>query len=265
MVIRTASGSAGPRMCPDLQLWRRRAARSVIGGGCQPARLRAGVGSQRAGSRGSSRPSAGAPGHGHGSADRQPVVSGRVVAPRMPSMPATMNSARFVGRDAAFVRLAPALEAASDGDATTVLLDGPGGVGVTRFVDELGPPGRRSRRGVRGRPRPRLPARLRRAVRADHPRPSAGVPGRRRRRARRASSGRRPRTSSGCSPRSSAGSRAAGACRSARPRRRSSAARAGSSRASSAWSAGWPSGVRSCSSSRISTTPMPAAGPSCRS
>jgi len=48
-----------------------------------------------------------------------------------------MNSARFVGRDAAFVRLAPSLETAADGDATTVLLDGPGGVGVTRFVDEL--------------------------------------------------------------------------------------------------------------------------------
>jgi len=56
----------------------------------------------------------------------------------MPVMPATMNSARFVGRDAAFVRLASALEAASDGEATTVLLDGPGGVGVSRFVAELG-------------------------------------------------------------------------------------------------------------------------------
>ena len=55
----------------------------------------------------------------------------------MPTMPATMNSARFVGRDAAFIRLAPALEAASDGEAVTVLLEGPGGVGVTRFVDEL--------------------------------------------------------------------------------------------------------------------------------
>jgi DNA-binding CsgD family transcriptional regulator/tetratricopeptide (TPR) repeat protein len=53
-------------------------------------------------------------------------------------MPATMNYARFVGRDAAFVRLAPALEAASDGVATTVLLEGPGGVGVSRFVTELG-------------------------------------------------------------------------------------------------------------------------------
>ncbi len=55
----------------------------------------------------------------------------------MPVMPATMNSARFVGRDAAFVRLALALEAASDGEATTVLLDGPGGVGVSRLVAEL--------------------------------------------------------------------------------------------------------------------------------
>ena len=56
----------------------------------------------------------------------------------MPTMPATMSSARFVGRDAAFIRLAPALEAAADGEARTVLLDGPGGVGVTRFIDELG-------------------------------------------------------------------------------------------------------------------------------
>ncbi len=55
----------------------------------------------------------------------------------MPPMPSTKESARFVGRDAAFVRLAPALETASDGDATTVLLEGLGGVGVTRFVDEL--------------------------------------------------------------------------------------------------------------------------------
>jgi DNA-binding CsgD family transcriptional regulator/tetratricopeptide (TPR) repeat protein len=56
----------------------------------------------------------------------------------MPDMPATMNNARFVGRDAAFVRLAPALEAASDGVATTILLEGLGGVGVSRFVAELG-------------------------------------------------------------------------------------------------------------------------------
>jgi DNA-binding CsgD family transcriptional regulator/tetratricopeptide (TPR) repeat protein len=55
----------------------------------------------------------------------------------MRGMPATNNSARFVGRDAAFVRLAPALEQAAVGEATTVLLEGPAGVGVTRFLNEL--------------------------------------------------------------------------------------------------------------------------------
>ena len=53
-------------------------------------------------------------------------------------MPATMTSARFVGRDAAFVRLAPALETTSSGEATTALIEGPGGVGVSRLVSELG-------------------------------------------------------------------------------------------------------------------------------
>lgn len=48
-----------------------------------------------------------------------------------------MGSARFVGRDAAFIRLAPALEAAAGGDATAVLIEGPGGVGVSRFVTEV--------------------------------------------------------------------------------------------------------------------------------
>ncbi|HET7473831.1 MAG TPA: LuxR C-terminal-related transcriptional regulator [Candidatus Limnocylindrales bacterium] len=52
-------------------------------------------------------------------------------------MPATRNGARFVGRDAAFVRLAPALEQAAVGEATTALVDGPAGVGVSRFVAEL--------------------------------------------------------------------------------------------------------------------------------
>ena len=52
-------------------------------------------------------------------------------------MPATRDGARFVGRDAAFIRLAPALEAAAGGESTAVLLDGPGGVGVTRFLDEV--------------------------------------------------------------------------------------------------------------------------------
>src|SRR5262245_60373629 len=53
-------------------------------------------------------------------------------------MPATMDGARFVGRDAAFIRLAPALEAAAGGQSTAVLLEGPGGVGVSRFVAEVG-------------------------------------------------------------------------------------------------------------------------------
>ncbi len=55
----------------------------------------------------------------------------------MATMPATMDGARFVGRDAAFIRLAPALEAAAGGESTAVLLEGPGGVGVTRFVGEV--------------------------------------------------------------------------------------------------------------------------------
>ena len=51
-------------------------------------------------------------------------------------MPASMSSARFVGRDAAFARLAPSLEEAAAGDATTVLVHGAGGIGVTRFIVE---------------------------------------------------------------------------------------------------------------------------------
>jgi len=47
-----------------------------------------------------------------------------------------MSSVRFVGRDAAFARLAPSLEEAAAGDATTVLVHGAGGIGVSRFVDE---------------------------------------------------------------------------------------------------------------------------------
>src|SRR5262245_10316428 len=55
----------------------------------------------------------------------------------MAGTPATRDSARFVGRDAAFIKLAPALEAAAGGETTAVLVDGPGGVGVTRFVTEV--------------------------------------------------------------------------------------------------------------------------------
>ncbi len=56
----------------------------------------------------------------------------------MLGMSATRHSARFVGREAAFVRLAPSIEAAAAGEATTVLIDGLGGVGVSRFLDEVG-------------------------------------------------------------------------------------------------------------------------------
>jgi DNA-binding CsgD family transcriptional regulator/tetratricopeptide (TPR) repeat protein len=51
-------------------------------------------------------------------------------------MTAGFTSARFVGRESAFTRLAPALEAATAGVSTTVLIDGTGGVGVSRFLTE---------------------------------------------------------------------------------------------------------------------------------
>jgi DNA-binding CsgD family transcriptional regulator/tetratricopeptide (TPR) repeat protein len=51
-------------------------------------------------------------------------------------MPASYTSARFVGREEAFGRLAAALDDAAHGRARTMLLDGTAGVGVTRFLDE---------------------------------------------------------------------------------------------------------------------------------
>ena len=54
----------------------------------------------------------------------------------MARMPAGFTSARFVGRESAFARLAPALEAATAGISTTVLVEGSGGVGVSRFLTE---------------------------------------------------------------------------------------------------------------------------------
>ena len=51
-------------------------------------------------------------------------------------MTAGFTSERFVGRDSAFARLAPALEAAIGGTSTTVLVEGEAGVGVSRFVAE---------------------------------------------------------------------------------------------------------------------------------
>src|SRR5688572_14229514 len=51
-------------------------------------------------------------------------------------MPGRYTSARFVGRDEAFARLASALDDAAQGRARSVLIGGSAGVGVTRLVDE---------------------------------------------------------------------------------------------------------------------------------
>jgi DNA-binding CsgD family transcriptional regulator/tetratricopeptide (TPR) repeat protein len=51
-------------------------------------------------------------------------------------MPAGFTSAKFVGRESAFVRIAPALEATAAGVPTTVLLEGTGGIGASRFLTE---------------------------------------------------------------------------------------------------------------------------------
>ena len=53
-------------------------------------------------------------------------------------MAARITSARFVGRDAAFARLATVLDGAAAGRAESVLVSGSGGVGVSRFLDEAG-------------------------------------------------------------------------------------------------------------------------------
>jgi DNA-binding CsgD family transcriptional regulator/tetratricopeptide (TPR) repeat protein len=54
----------------------------------------------------------------------------------MAGMPATYTSARFVGREDAFVRLAGALEDAAAGRARATLLGAPAGMGTSRFLDE---------------------------------------------------------------------------------------------------------------------------------
>jgi DNA-binding CsgD family transcriptional regulator/tetratricopeptide (TPR) repeat protein len=51
-------------------------------------------------------------------------------------MPAGFTSAKFVGRESAFARLAPALEATAAGLPTTILVEGTGGIGVSRFLTE---------------------------------------------------------------------------------------------------------------------------------
>ena len=54
----------------------------------------------------------------------------------MGSMAATYTSARFVGREDAFARLATVLRSASAGASGTLLVDGTAGVGTSRFIDE---------------------------------------------------------------------------------------------------------------------------------
>src|SRR5881397_3121010 len=62
------------------------------------------------------------------------------VAPRplctMPRMAPTYTSARFVGREDAFERLASVLQSAATGAAGALFIDGTAGVGSTRFIDE---------------------------------------------------------------------------------------------------------------------------------
>jgi DNA-binding CsgD family transcriptional regulator/tetratricopeptide (TPR) repeat protein len=54
----------------------------------------------------------------------------------MAGMPARYTSARFVGRDDAFTRLASVLQGATAGESGALLIGGTAGVGATRFVDE---------------------------------------------------------------------------------------------------------------------------------
>ena len=51
-------------------------------------------------------------------------------------MPVSYTSARFVGREEAFARLAERLDDASHGMTRTMLIGGTAGVGITRFLDE---------------------------------------------------------------------------------------------------------------------------------
>jgi DNA-binding CsgD family transcriptional regulator/tetratricopeptide (TPR) repeat protein len=51
-------------------------------------------------------------------------------------MPGRYTSPRFVGREDAFARLATVLDDATNGHARTMLLSGPAGIGVSRFLDE---------------------------------------------------------------------------------------------------------------------------------
>ncbi len=51
-------------------------------------------------------------------------------------MPGRYTSARYVGREGAFARLAAVLDDATGGRARAMLISGPAGVGISRFLDE---------------------------------------------------------------------------------------------------------------------------------
>ena len=54
----------------------------------------------------------------------------------MPAMPARYTSARFVGREDAFAKLATVIRSSAAGESATLLIDGTAGVGTSRFIDE---------------------------------------------------------------------------------------------------------------------------------
>ena len=167
-------------------------------------------------------------------------------------MSAGFTSARFIGRERELVRIADALEAAADGRASTLLIAGSGGLGVGR-------PSTRPSGGsgcYPNRSSSLVAARVRDAAATPSGRSSGAWIG---------SSpdsptlispvwrGPGPRSSPGSCPRSANGSPAWGSCRRDRRSPNPSDARPGCSNRSSGWSRGWPSGPRSCSSSRISS------------
>ena len=51
-------------------------------------------------------------------------------------MPARYTSARFVGREDAFAKLATVIRSSAAGESATLLIDGTAGVGTSRFIDE---------------------------------------------------------------------------------------------------------------------------------
>ena len=111
----------------------------------------------------------------------------------MAAMPARYVSARYVGREDAFGRLAAVLDDAAHGRARAMLVSGPAGVGISRFFDEATARIGRAERADDGPPRRRHAGRHGRAVRtagAGHRAGARGASGRRARRGARPGGGR---------------------------------------------------------------------------